>query len=83
MRQLVFSPHALQEMGRNTIPVPAVYHVVGDADESVEQDDGRTLYEGTWYGQAISVVIEDDGITVVIVWDRKRESRRNRRRERR
>ena len=77
MEDFRFSPHALREMARDNIPADAVHHVVGDADEVTEQDDGRTTYTGTWEGRAIVVVIEDDGETVVTAWERKRDRRRN------
>ena len=82
MDEYVIIDHARREMARDGIPAEAVYHVVGDPDEVVEQDDGRTLYEGTWNGRAFAAIVEDDGYTVVTAWERKRESRRNRRRER-
>ena len=77
-----FSPHALREMARDNISADAVYHVIGDADEVIEQNDGRTMYTRTWSGRAIAVVVEDDGETVVTVWERKRDTRRDRRRRR-
>ena len=77
-----FSPHALREMARDSIPADAVHHVIGDADEVIEQNDGRTMYTRTWAGRTIAVVVEDDGETVVTVWERKRDTRRDRRRRR-
>ena len=82
MNSYRFSPHALREMARDNIPYDAIYHVVGDADDVIEQDDGRTMYEGIWEGRAIVVVVEADGETVVSAWERKRESRRKQRRRR-
>ncbi len=82
MAYLSFTPHARREMARDNIPVEAVYHVVGDADEVIEQDDGRTAYTGIWEGQTIGAVVDGDGTTVVTAWDRKRDSRRARRRRR-
>lgn len=82
MDTLRFSPHALREMSRDNIPTDAVYHVVGDSDVVVEQDNGRTRYEGTWEGRVIAAVIEGDGRTVAPAWERKRDTRRNRRRRR-
>ena len=82
MDDLDFTPHAREEMATDQIPELAVSHVVGDADEVIEQDDGRTKYTGTWEGRVIVVVVELDGRTVISTWERKRDSRRNRRRRR-
>ena len=59
MDALRFSPHALREMARDNIPADAIYHVVGDADDMIEQDNGRRMYTGTWERRTIVVVIED------------------------
>ncbi len=82
MDDLKFSPHARDEMADDQIPETAVYHIVSDADEEFEQDNGRTAYTGVWEDRAITAVVEDDGRTVVTVWEWKRESRRRRRRRR-
>ncbi len=76
MADLDFIPHARDEMADDAIPEVAVYHVVGDADEVIEQDSGRTRYTGVWEGRTIVVIVEDDGRTVVTVWERKRDRRR-------
>ena len=82
MDDLDFTPHAREEMATDQIPDIVVYHVVGDADEVIEQDDGHTMYTGTWAGRVIVVVVEWDERIVITTWERKRESRRNRRRRR-
>lgn len=79
---LDFTPHARDEMATDQIPEVAVYHVIGDADQVIEQDDGRTKYTGTWEGRVIVVVVEWDERRVITTWERKRDSRRNRRRRR-
>ena len=78
--RLDFDPHALEEMARDNIPIDAVYHVIGDADDIIEQDNGRTRYTGTWEGRTIVVIAEGD--YVITAWERKRDSRRARRRRR-
>lgn len=82
MVNLSFARHARREMARDNNPVEAVYHVVGDADEVIVQDNGRTAYAGTWEGRAIGAVVDADGRTVVTAWERKQDSRRARRRRR-
>lgn len=77
MDHLQFDPHALQEMARDSIPFDAVYHVVGDADEIVEQDNGRTRYTGIWEGRTIVVIAEGD--YVITAWERRRDGQRARR----
>ena len=56
MDHLDFDPHALAEMARDSIPVEAVYHVVGDADRVLDRDDGVTEYTGSWGDMTIVVV---------------------------
>ena len=66
MDVLTFTSHALREMRRDSITVEQVYHVVSDADDTLDQDDGRTAFgrmsEDGWW---ITVVLEGDGRTVV------------------
>lgn len=80
MDDLVFTEHALDEMARDNVPVDAVYHVIGDADDALVQTNRCIRYIGTWQRRVITVVVEDDDATVVTVWEHKRESRHNRRR---
>jgi hypothetical protein len=62
------------------LPEVAVYHVVGDFDERVEQDNGRIMLTGVWEGRVVVVVMESDERTVVTAWERRRDTRRHRRR---
>ncbi len=78
MADLVFTAYARMRMRMRHLPEEAVYHVVEDADEIIERDDGRTEYIGAWQGQTLVVVIEDDGETVVTIWDRKQRRPRRR-----
>ena len=79
MDNLEFEPHARDEMQRDSVSEDEVYHVVGDADDEIERDDGRTEY---WRvlddGRQIVVVVEDGTQTVKTVWWHKRRSRRRR-----
>ena len=70
-------------MARDNVPVDAVYHVIGDADDVLVQTNGRTRYIGTWQRRVITVIVEDDEATGVTVWEHKRDSRDNRRRSER
>jgi hypothetical protein len=77
---LIFDPHAQYEMQRDSVSEDDVYHVVGDADEEIERDDGRTEYarmldDGRW----IVVIVEDESRIVRTVWWDARRSRRRRR----
>ncbi len=78
MSDLVFPDHVRIRMAQRHLPEAAVYHVVRDADEILERDDGRIEYTGLWEGQTLMVVIEDDGETIVTVFDRKRRRPRRR-----
>ena len=80
MADLVFIDHARKAMAADSIPEAGVYHIVGDADAVLDYDDGRTEYVGVWDDRTFSVLVEDDGITVVTVFERKRERARRRRR---
>ena len=78
MDDLIFTDHLLLRMRKRRIPAEAVYHVIGDADEIIEHEGGRTEYIGTWEGLTLMVVVEDDDETVVSVWDRKQRRPRRR-----
>lgn len=80
MDALIFKSHARRAMAADAIPEAGVYHVVGDADEVLDLDDGRTSYTGTWDDRTFTVILEDDGETVVTVFERKRERPPGRRR---
>lgn len=78
MSELIFPDHALEAMARDSISESDVYEIVGDYDDIVERDDGRTVYTRTLDGRDIVVVIEDDGETVVSAWLWKRRRPRRR-----
>jgi hypothetical protein len=60
-------------MSQRHVSEDDVYHVVGDADDVVYRHDGRTEYTRMLDdGRELRVVVEDDGVTVVSVWDWKR-----------
>lgn len=80
MEDLVFDPHALTEMARDVVSEDEVYHLIGDADEEIERDDGRTEYarmldDGRWI---VAIVEDETGIVRTVCWD-ARPSRRRRR----
>lgn len=75
---LVFIPHAREAMAADSIPEAGVYHVVGDADQILDYDNGLTEFVGTWEGRVLSVIIEYDGVTVVTVFEREKRRRRRR-----
>ena len=80
MDDLSFPEHALKQMQRDSLTEDDVGIVVGDCDESIERVDGRTVYSRMLDdGRHVTVVIEDDAITVVSAWVDKRQSRRLRR----
>jgi len=80
MDDLIIPEHALEQMQRDSLTEDDVYTVVGDYDESIERVDGRTVYGRMLDdGRHVTVVIEDDEITVVSAWVDKRRSRRLRR----
>ena len=78
MPDLIFTEHARKEMSRDSISEDDVYHVVEDADDIIEQVDGRTRYTRTLDdGREVVVIIEDDDEAVVTVWEwRRRRPRR-------
>ena len=78
MPDLIFTRHAWEEMARDSISEDDVYQVVGDADDIIEQDDGRTRYTRTLDGgREVVVIVEDDDETVVTAWEwRRRRPRR-------
>jgi hypothetical protein len=76
MDALRFTSHALREMRRDSISVEQIYLVVNDADDTLDQDDGRTAFgrmseDGRW----ITAVLERDGRTVFTAWWDRRRSR--------
>jgi hypothetical protein len=77
---LLFPEHARDQMQRDGLTEDDIYTVVGDYDEKIERNEGRTEYARELDdGRYILVVIEDEGVTVVSVWWNKRRSRRRRR----
>ena len=78
MADLVFTDHVRIRMAERHLPEAAVYHVVEDADQVIHRDDGRTEYVGVWERLTLMVVVENDGGTVVSVWDRKQRRPRRR-----
>ncbi len=80
MDGLIFIDHARKAMAAHSLPEAGVYHVIGDADTILPYDNGRIEYVGVWDDRTFSVIMEDDGVTVVTVFERKRERRRRRRR---
>ena len=80
MHDLVFPPHALDEMRKDGLTKDDIYTVVGNCDDKVERLDGRAVYRRLLDdGRYVVVVIEDDDVTVVSAWCDKRRSRRRRR----
>jgi hypothetical protein len=78
MNDLYFMPHARVAMSADRIPEEGEYHVVGDADVVHHYDNGRTEYVGIWDGRTFSVILEDDEVTVVTVFEHERQRRRRR-----
>ena len=72
MDELVFPPHALEEMSNHGVSGEDVYSVVGDYDEKIPYDNGRTEYVRMMEdGRTVVVIIENDDETVVTVWQRR------------
>lgn len=71
MADFIFPNHARDAMRDHQISEAGVYYVVGDADEILPRHDGRTEYTGTWDGRTFVVIVEDDGETVVTLWERR------------
>ena len=72
MDELNFPGHALDEMGNHGVSEEDVYAVVGDYDDAIDYDDGRTEYVRTMKdGRTIVVIVESDAETIVTVWQRK------------
>ncbi len=71
MSEYSFTVHARREMTKDQITEEGVYHVIGDADDVVVHDDGRTRYTGMWQGRTFVVIVENDGRTVITVWQPK------------
>jgi hypothetical protein len=81
MDDLVIPEHALDEMQTDSLTDEDVYTVVGDYDEKIVQQCGRTEFARLLDdGRYVVVVLERDGSTVVSAWLDKRRSRRRRRR---
>jgi hypothetical protein len=79
MDDLIFPDHVLWRMSQRQVSEDDVYHVVGDADDVLDRHDGRTEYTRMLDdGRELRVVIENDGVTVVSVWDWKRRRPRRR-----
>jgi len=80
MHDLEFDSHARDEMARDTISEDEVYHVIGDADIEIRQQNGHTRYERTMDdGRQIVVIVDAVMRTVKTAWWNKRGSRRRRR----
>ena len=60
MSELSFTDYSRMRMAQRGVPEDAVYHVVGDCDERIDRDDGRTEFIGEWEGLTILVVVEGD-----------------------
>jgi len=79
--QLIFDPHARDEMARDSVTEDEVYTVVGDYDEKYERENAPTRYERMLDdGRLIVVMVDEPARTVRTVWWDKRNSRRRRRR---
>ncbi len=83
MDALIFRSRARRAMAADAIPEAGVYHMVGDADEILPLDDGRSSYTGVWDDRTYTVILEDDGETVVTGFERKRARPPGRRRRER
>ncbi|MCC6177502.1 MAG: DUF4258 domain-containing protein [Chloroflexi bacterium] len=80
MDDLIFTRYAREEMARDSISEDEVYHVIGDADEEYERDDGRIEYGRILGdGRQICVVVGDVTRTIWTVFWNKRGSRSGRR----
>jgi hypothetical protein len=83
--EYTFSDHAHDERQADSLSEEDVALVIGDYDEKIAREDGRAEYsrvleDGRW----ITVVVADDGETIVTVWwDKRRSERRGQRRDRR
>ena len=80
MPDLEFTPYARKRMADRRVPEDVVAEIVGDADEIIYRDDGRTDYVGIWAGGPIRVVavgdIEEDEVILVINIITNRRGRR-------
>jgi Txe/YoeB family toxin of Txe-Axe toxin-antitoxin module len=80
MDDLIFPVHARAEMRADSLTEDDVWTVIGDYDEMLDRQDGRTEYARRLDdGRYVVVVVEEDRVTVVTVWWDKRRSRRPRR----
>jgi hypothetical protein len=72
MADLRFPGHARKEMGNHGVSEDDVFRAIGDYDDAIEYDDGRTEYVRTMEdGRTIVVILESDDETVVTVWQQK------------
>jgi hypothetical protein len=70
---LNFPDYVRGRMSQRHVSEADIYHVVGDADDVLHRDDGRTDYTRLVDdGRELRVIVKDDGVTVVSVWDWKR-----------
>ncbi len=73
MADLVFPSYVRGRMSQRHVSEDEIYHVVVDADDVLIRVDGRIEYTRLLAdGRELRVVVEDDGVTVVSVWDWKR-----------
>jgi hypothetical protein len=56
LADLIFTAHARDQIRARQGPEAAVYHVVENADDVLERDDGCSEYTGVWEGRTIFVV---------------------------
>ncbi len=82
MDEYTFTDHAARAMRTDAITVEGVYHVIGNADDIIEYDNGRTGYYGEWEGRAFLVVIEQGDEIIVTVTEIEKRRRHPRRRKR-
>ena len=79
MGDLVFTGYVRSRMRQRQVSKDDVYHVVRDADDVLVRPDGRTEYTRMFDdGRELRVVIENDDVTVITVWDWKRRRPRRR-----
>ena len=79
MEDLEFESHARDEMARDAISEDEVFHVIGDADTEIRQQNGHTRYERMMDdGRQIVVIMDEVTRTVKTAWWNKRGSRRRR-----
>ncbi len=81
MDEYTFPDHARDERQADSVSEDEVLQVISDYDDMIGREDGRAEYSRMLDdGRLVTVVVEDDGETVVTVWwDRRRSERRGRR----